>query len=134
MLRQLRSKIDTDKEQSSANGKGRKECICKCGRELEETTVSRAYPSGLNGISCSSCECTLTNAMFHCPGNSNMQHLNGFDLCLECGEARIETQDLQSPICPGCGKKMVAIFARNAYSFACMFLYFTSFFFLVAYE
>eukprot|EP00483_Globobulimina_turgida_P008139 UN08155 len=57
----------------------------------------------LSGIEC-----------YHCPAKRCTKHMDGYDLCLACGEARQQTQNLTQPSCD-CGSKLKAMMSFNAY-------------------
>eukprot|EP00488_Nonionellina_sp_1-RS-2012_P000359 TRINITY_DN11022_c0_g1_i1.p1 TRINITY_DN11022_c0_g1~~TRINITY_DN11022_c0_g1_i1.p1 ORF type:complete len:135 (-),score=22.26 TRINITY_DN11022_c0_g1_i1:75-479(-) len=65
---------------------------------------------------CNVCESKVLSGtqFWHCSSKRTMQHLDGYDLCLSCGEARRQTMNLNTPTC-GCGSKLVAMMSFTAY-------------------
>eukprot|EP01084_Bolivina_argentea_P303135 523300_1 len=100
--------------------KGQRDAIgCVCGKGLMKTKDC-VYNNGnkdWNSI-CNVCENKVLKGVefWHCPAmRMTRQHLDGYDLCLSCGEARRQTQDGHTPTCD-CGSKLVAMMSFNVYA------------------
>eukprot|EP01083_Nonionella_stella_P012964 36615_1 len=111
--------INTNNEDNKELNNIRKNYVvgCICGKGMVKTN-SNPYNSNnkeLNAI-CNICENRIltTTEFFHCPSKRCTKHLDGYDLCLACGEARQQTQNLNQPTCD-CGNKLFAIMSFNAY-------------------
>jgi len=101
-------------QRASTNPKQANPVLCRCGKELEEVVASQLY----NGapIACNYCGNVIPDhkVVFHCRVQYSIQHLQGFDLCLNCSEARRITQHIGHPKCE-CGKELVSLFSSDAY-------------------
>lgn len=91
---------------------------CPNGKLMEKRDSS-PYGKGMFRVICDVCETAVPKKtpFMHCSRKHCLKHVNGYDLCLSCAEARRQTQDRNVPNCE-CGQTMNAIMSFAAYSSA----------------
>ena len=110
-------KLENDRQvQKHLDNKCVVECLCSKRMIKMNANPYNANNSDMNAI-CNICDNQILSGteFYHCLSGRGMAHLSGYDLCLSCGAAREQTQQMTAPTC-SCGIKMVAIMSFNAYS------------------
>merc|ERR1719474_178078 len=116
-MRRHRSGAVQVKSFEGNNGSGSLTIMCPNGKAMDKLTSS-PYGKGLLRVICDVCDIHISKntAFMHCSRMKNkcLKHVNGYDLCLACAEARRLTQDMAVPYC-NCGQSMNAMMSFSAY-------------------
>eukprot|EP01083_Nonionella_stella_P169852 576860_1 len=92
------------------------EIQCICGKAMDRIYIN---PYDDQNVLCDICVMQIQDDtdFYHCTMEKEQQHPYGYDLCIECADARQQTQtlkDTQLPIC-ACGDVLKPIMPRKCY-------------------